>query len=67
MKTKYAIALSVGAAVLACASAAFAGFGGGGGPGVAGPAPLLGAGLSGLGVLAAAGGGYLAMRLRRRK
>jgi hypothetical protein len=65
MKTKYAIALSVGAAVLTCATAAFAGRELP--PPVGGPAPLLGAGLSGLGVLAAAGGGYIAMRLRRRK
>ncbi|HEY1448376.1 MAG TPA: hypothetical protein VGF33_07545 [Caulobacteraceae bacterium] len=35
--------------------------------GVAGPAPLLGAGLPGLAVLAVAGGGYLAVRVFRRR
>jgi hypothetical protein len=63
MKSKYALAFAIGTAVLACATAAFAGKEV---PPVAGPAPLLGAGLSGLGVLVAAGGGYIAMRLRRR-
>lgn len=33
---------------------------------VPGPAPLIGAGLPSLGVLAVAGAGYLAVRLRRR-
>jgi hypothetical protein len=33
---------------------------------VGAPAPLLGAGLSGLAVLAVTGAGYLAVRLRRR-
>ncbi|HEY3950927.1 hypothetical protein [Phenylobacterium sp.] len=61
MKAKYVLALTAGAAGLACASAALAGA-----PSVAGPAPLLGAGVSGLVVLVAAGGGYVAMRLRRR-
>lgn len=63
MKTKLVLALAVGAAGVACASAAFAGLPVGTVPG---PAPLLGAGVSGLAVLATAGGGYVAMRLRRR-
>jgi hypothetical protein len=33
---------------------------------VPGPAPLIGAGLPSLGVLAVAGAGYLAVRMRRR-
>ncbi|MGZ5948205.1 MAG: hypothetical protein ACXWKV_16665 [Caulobacteraceae bacterium] len=63
MKTKLAFAITVAAA--AFASAAFAGDVVGPGP-VGAPAPLLGAGLPGLAILAAAGGGYIAMRLRRR-
>jgi len=47
------------AAILA-ASPCFAGIAEGG------PAPLLGAGLPGLAVLAATGAGYLAVRMRRR-
>ncbi|HEY1448375.1 MAG TPA: hypothetical protein VGF33_07540 [Caulobacteraceae bacterium] len=35
--------------------------------GTAAPVPLLGAGLPGLAVLAVAGGGYLAVRLFRRR
>jgi hypothetical protein len=35
--------------------------------GVAAPAPLLGAGLPGVAVLAVAGGGYLAVRAFRRR
>jgi len=35
-------------------------------PPVGAPAPLLGAGLSGLAVLAVTGAGYLAVRMRRR-
>jgi hypothetical protein len=35
--------------------------------GTAAPAPLLGAGLPGLAVLAVAGGGYLAVRVFRRR
>jgi hypothetical protein len=49
-------------AALAFATAASAGF-----VTVPGPAPLIGAGLPSLGVLAVAGAGYLAVRLRRRK
>ncbi|MFL5295931.1 MAG: hypothetical protein ACJ798_06065 [Phenylobacterium sp.] len=59
MKSNFTLGIAVGTAVLACASAAFASR-------VAGPAPLMGAGLQGLAVLAAAGGGYIALRLRRR-
>lgn len=44
---------------LAAASASLAGV-------VGAPAPLLGAGVSGLAVLAVAGAGYLAVRMRRR-
>jgi len=63
MKINLALALSVATAAAACATAAFAGdvvthpVGA--------PAPLLGAGLPGLAILAVAGGGYVAMRLRR--
>jgi len=46
---------------LAMASVSFAGV-----ATVGAPAPLLGAGLPGLAVLAVAGAGYLTMRLRRR-
>lgn len=62
MKSKTTFVLALGAA-LTCATAALAAL-----PinPVQGPAPLLGAGVSGLAVLAAAGGGYIAMRLRRR-
>jgi hypothetical protein len=48
-------------AVLAVATAASAGS-----VTIPGPAPLIGAGLPSLGVLAVAGAGYLAVRLRRR-
>ena len=48
------------AASCAMTTAAFAG------ATVGAPAPLLGAGLPGLAVLAAAGAGYVAMRIRRR-
>jgi len=44
---------------LAAASVSFAGV-------LPAPAPLLGAGLSGLAVLAVTGAGYLAVRMRRR-
>jgi hypothetical protein len=47
----------------AAASASFAGVVA---PPVGAPAPLLGAGISGLVVLGVTGAGYLAMRLRRR-
>ncbi|MFL5295929.1 MAG: hypothetical protein ACJ798_06055 [Phenylobacterium sp.] len=59
MKSNLTLALTVGAAALACASAAFAG-------NQPGPAPLMGAGLPGLIALVTAGGGYVALRLRRR-
>ncbi|MFL5295928.1 MAG: hypothetical protein ACJ798_06050 [Phenylobacterium sp.] len=59
MKSNLTLGLAVGTAVLACTSAAFAAT-------VAGPAPLMGAGLPGLAALVAAGGGYIAVRLRRR-
>jgi len=49
---------------LATTSASFAGDLGP--PTVGAPAPLLGAGLPGLAVLAVAGAGYLTLRLRRR-
>ena len=49
---------------LAMASATFAGVAVQ--PTVGAPAPLLGAGLPGLAVLAVAGAGYLTLRLRRR-
>ena len=55
---------AVAAVTAAWASAAFAGIST---PNVPGPAPLLGAGLPGLAVMAAAGAGYVALRLRRRR
>jgi hypothetical protein len=60
MKSVHSFGVVFGAVALAFASAPFAGTPNGG------PAPLLGAGLPGLAILAAAGGGYLALRLRRR-
>jgi hypothetical protein len=60
MKFQFAFGLAVGTAALAAASAAFA-------QSQPGPAPMLGAGLPGLAVLAAAGGSYLALRLHRRR
>ncbi|MFL5295930.1 MAG: hypothetical protein ACJ798_06060 [Phenylobacterium sp.] len=59
MKSNLTLGLAIGTAVMAFASAAFAGK-------LAGPAPLMGAGLPGLVALVAAGGGYVALRLRRR-
>jgi hypothetical protein len=59
MKFSGVFAVSL-AAALGWASASFAGFT------VPVPAPLLGAGLPGLAILAVAGGGYVAMRVRRR-
>jgi hypothetical protein len=59
MKSNITLGLVVGTALMALASAAFAG-------NVAGPAPLMGAGLPGLAVLATAAGGYLAVRFGRR-
>lgn len=48
------------------AAATFATIASAGGVIAPGPAPLIGAGLPSLGVLAVAGAGYLAVRLRRR-
>jgi hypothetical protein len=59
VKSNLAFGAVVATTVFAFASAAFATPAGA-------PAPLLGAGLPGLAILAAAGGGYVAMRLRRR-
>jgi len=58
--------LSISTLALATWAVASASFAGGLPPPVAAPAPLLGAGLSGLVVLGVTGAGYLAMRLRRR-
>jgi hypothetical protein len=58
MKSNFAFGAVVMATAFAFASAAFAGH-------EPSPAPLLGAGLPGLAILAAAGGGYIALRLRR--
>jgi hypothetical protein len=60
MKSNFVLALGTAAAALLSAPAAFAVV-----PSPS-PAPLLGAGLPGLAILAAAGGGYLALRLNRR-
>jgi hypothetical protein len=60
MKSNTTLGIVVGTAVMAFATAAFAGR-------VAGPAPLMGAGLPGLVVLATAAGGYLAVRFGRGK
>jgi len=57
------IVATLGLAALASAVAATASFAGTG----TAPAPLLGAGLPGLAVLAVAGGGYLAVRTFRRR
>ena len=59
MKTWISVSMLASAAWLATASASFAV------QTVGAPAPLLGAGLSGLAVLAVTGAGYLAVRLRR--
>jgi hypothetical protein len=64
MKTWIALPILTAAASFACASAAFAGPVGP--PTVGAPAPLLGAGLPGLAIIAVTGAGYLAIRLRRR-
>jgi hypothetical protein len=58
--------LSVSALAFAAWAAASASFAGGLPPPVGAPAPLLGAGISGLVVLGITGAGYVAMRLRRR-
>jgi hypothetical protein len=62
MKGSTIFAVAVVAA--AWASASFAGTTV---PQVPAPSPLLGAGLPGLAVMAAAGAGYVALRLRRRR
>lgn len=62
MKTWISVSTLASAAWFAAASASFAGVA----PTVGAPAPLLGAGLSGLAVLAVTGAGYLAVRFRRR-
>jgi hypothetical protein len=63
MKTAILFAVSMGAA-LSWATASLAGITPL--PVVGAPAPLLGAGLPGLAIMAVAGAGYLAIRLRRR-
>ena len=59
MKTHIAFASAVTLVAAGWATASFAAV-------VPGPAPLLGAGVSGLAIFAVAGGSYVAMRLRRR-
>ena len=61
MKTWISVPTLTAAVWFAAASASVAGA-----PAVGAPAPLLGAGLSGLAVLAVTGAGYLAVRFRRR-
>ncbi|MFI4966690.1 MAG: hypothetical protein ACHP9T_15135 [Caulobacterales bacterium] len=60
MKNFIALPILVAAASFGWASASIAG------ATVGAPAPLLGAGLPGLAIMAVAGAGYVAMRLRRR-
>jgi hypothetical protein len=62
MKNWLSVSTLASAAWFAATSASFAQTA----PPVGAPAPLLGAGLSGLAVLAVTGAGYLAVRLRRR-
>jgi hypothetical protein len=59
VKNLLSVSTLASAAWLAAASASVAGV-------VGAPAPLLGAGISGLAVLAVTGAGYLAVRMRRR-
>ena len=59
MKNWLSVFTLASATWLAAASASVAGV-------VGAPAPLLGAGLSGLAVLAVTGAGYMAVRMRRR-
>jgi hypothetical protein len=61
MKTLLSVSTLGVVALLASASASFAG------SVIPAPAPLLGAGLPGLAVLAVAGAGYLGLRMRRGK
>jgi hypothetical protein len=63
MKNWVSVSTVASAAWLAATSVSFAGAIT---PPVGAPAPLLGAGLSGLAVLAVTGAGYLAVRFRRR-
>lgn len=63
MKSWISVSTLASAAWFAATSASFAGDLP---PLVRAPAPLLGAGLSGLAVLAVTGAGYLAVRFRRR-
>ena len=65
MKNWISVSSLASVAWFAAASASFAG-NTGGATVVGAPAPLLGAGLSGLAVLAVTGAGYLAVRMRRR-
>ena len=60
MRKSIGLPAFVGFAAFACASTAFAG------TSVGAPAPVLGAGLPGLAVLAVAGAGYVAMRMKGR-
>jgi len=62
MKNWLSVSTLASAAWFAATSASFAGDL----PPVGAPAPLLGAGLSGLAILAVTGAGYLAVRFRRR-
>jgi hypothetical protein len=64
MKNWLSVSTLASVAWFAATSASFAG--GVTPPTVGAPAPLLGAGLSGLAVLAVTGAGYLAVRFRRR-
>jgi hypothetical protein len=64
MKNWISVSTLASAAWFAATSASFAGELGP--PSIGAPAPLLGAGLSGLAVLAVTGAGYLAVRFRRR-
>ena len=61
MKNWLSVSTLASVAWFAATSASFAGT-----PTVGAPAPLLGAGLSGLAVLAVTGAGHLAVRFRRR-
>ena len=61
MKNWLSVSILASGAWFAATSASLAGT-----PSFGAPAPLLGAGLSGLAVLAVTGAGYLAVRFRRR-
>ena len=64
MKNWISVSVLSSAAWVATGAASFAGAGTP--PIVGAPAPLLGAGLPGLAILAVTGAGYLAVRMRRR-